>query len=121
MSGGRPLGFPELVKKDLGEMANGRSTVYPLGSITRDGAYYFSRRQVSKEMVQLLTTKFDPDTGKAVGTPSFVSRRGGESRSPSFSRDGRWLVYILQNPVSVFNLDCPLMGNKLRWAPLRAG
>jgi Tol biopolymer transport system component len=48
-------------------------------------------------MIQLLKTKFDPDTGKVVGAPSFVSPRGGLSRSPSFSGDGRWLAYIWQD------------------------
>jgi hypothetical protein len=48
-------------------------------------------------MVQLLKTKFDPDTGKVVGAPSFVSRRGGLQTGPSFSRNGRWLAYIWQN------------------------
>jgi Tol biopolymer transport system component len=55
-------------------------------------------------MAQLLTTKFDPDTGKAVGAPSFVSRKGGPSRSLSFSLDGRWLAYFLLNPASLPNL-----------------
>jgi Tol biopolymer transport system component len=96
-SGGKPLGFPELVKTGLGEMAGGNPTIFPSGPITRDGTYYF-HREPSSEMVQLLTTKFDPDTGKVVGTPSFVSRTGGTARSPSFSHDGRWLSYVWQGP-----------------------
>ena len=68
-----------------------------MGPITRDGTYYFERENNGNEMRQLLTTKFDPDTGKVVGTPSFVSRRGGQSRSPSFSPDGRLLAYNWQN------------------------
>ena len=98
-SGGKPLGFPELIKTDLGEMFEGRPMAHPAGPITRDGAYYFTRyRDV---MRQLLTTKFDPDTGKVVGAPSFVSRKGGMSRDPSFSRDGRWLSYELQSAGSM--------------------
>ena len=92
-SGGKPLGFPELLKTDLGEMFEGYPSAEAQGPITRDGAFYFHREPVG-EMIQLLTTKFDPDTGKVVGAPSFVSRKGGLSRSPSFSRDGKWLAYV---------------------------
>jgi Tol biopolymer transport system component len=103
-SGGKPLGFPQLVKTGLGEMENGEPTTFPSGRITRDGTYYFHREKGELRMAQLLTTKFDPDTGKAVGAPSFVSRKGALSRSPSFSRDGRWLAYLWQNPGSLVSL-----------------
>jgi Tol biopolymer transport system component len=104
-SGGKPLGFPELVKTGLGEMDKGRPTIFALRPVTRDGTYYFNRRTPpGGGMIQLLTTKFDPDTGKVVGTPSFVSRMGGESWSPSFSRDGRWLAYLWRNPGSLPSL-----------------
>jgi Tol biopolymer transport system component len=96
ISGGKPLGFPEVVKTGLGGMDKGRPATWALGPITRDGTYYFHQRQ-SGQVRQLMKTKFDPDTGKVAGMSSFVSRKGGESWSPSFSRDGRWLAYLLQN------------------------
>ena len=98
-SGGRPLGFPALVKTGLGEMSDGHPAAFASGPITRDGTYYFHRKK-NGEMRQLLTTKFDPETGKTVGAPSFFSRKGGESWSPSFSRDGRWLAYLSKDPGS---------------------
>ncbi len=75
----------------------------PAGPITRDGALYF-RRMLTGGMAQLMTTRFDPDTGKVVGTPTYVSRMGGEQRSPSFSRDGRWLAYIVYDRAAAFRL-----------------
>jgi len=93
-SGGKALGSPELIKTGLGEMFGGRPMAGVLGAITRDGAYYFHRGSQNGGMRQLLTTKLNPDTGKVVGASSFVSRIGGESWSPSFSRDGRWLAYL---------------------------
>ena len=93
-SGGKPLGFPVLIKTGLGDMFQGYPLAEARGPITRDGAYYFNRLSQNGGMRQLLTTKFDPETGKAVGTPSFVSRNGGESWSPSYSQDGRWLGYL---------------------------
>lgn len=106
ISEGKALGFPALVKTDLGQMAKGKgfSNISAAGPITRDGVYYFHRtaNQEAREpeadpgMRQLLSVGFDPDTGKVVGAPSFVARKGGVSRAASFSRDGRWLAYILQ-------------------------
>jgi Tol biopolymer transport system component len=92
-SGGKPLGIPELVKIGIGEVFKWQPMVYPSGHITRDGTYYF-RRRPRIGTFQLLTAKFDPDTGKAVGASSFVSQTGGQSKSASFSRDGRWLAYL---------------------------
>jgi len=95
ISGGKALGFPELVKTGVGDVTNGHPMTWAIGPITRDGTYYFHRNQ-QNTMIQLMTTKFDPDTGKVVGAPSFVSQKGGMSRSPSLSQDGRWLAYVSQ-------------------------
>jgi Tol biopolymer transport system component len=99
-----------LISKDICAGVNGNigvyanMGVYALGPITRDGAYYFRRGRPTDGMAQLMTTRFDPDAGKVVGTPTFVSRMGGDQRSPSFSRDGRWLAYTVQSPARVFSL-----------------
>jgi Tol biopolymer transport system component len=78
-------------------MSEGKIQAYPLGRITRDGTYYFHRKKSPDELRQLLTIQFDPETGKATGSPSFVSRKGGSTKSQSFSHDGRWLAYLWQD------------------------
>jgi Tol biopolymer transport system component len=103
VSDGKPQGIPEMVRKALGPISGGYSGVYADGPITRNGAYYFHHRQQREDMKQLLTVKFDPDTGKAIGTPSFVSH-GGLSRDPWFSRDGSWLQFLYMKEASPASL-----------------
>ncbi|MBI4909896.1 MAG: PD40 domain-containing protein [Acidobacteria bacterium] len=95
IAGGKPSGFPELLKTGLGAMAAGHTTAWPTGPITRDGTYYYHLARGG--IKQLLRVMYDPDSGKVAGASSFVARKGGASGSPSFSGDGRWLVYQAQS------------------------
>jgi dipeptidyl aminopeptidase/acylaminoacyl peptidase len=92
IAGGKPQGLLELVKPEFGQIANHDRTAYTRSPITRDGALYFVGD--SPQSRELMSVEFDPATGKAVGNPSYVAKKGGASFSPSFSRDGRLLAYI---------------------------
>jgi Tol biopolymer transport system component len=85
-------------------MTDGHPAIYAKGPITKDGTYYFDR-VISSNMRQLLKTQFDPGLGKVIGTSSFVSRKGGTSRTPSFSRDGKWLGYTTTHSVVLQSQD----------------
>ena len=99
VSDGKTQGFPVLAKTELGQIANGRWTAYARSPITRDGALYFFRHNMQGGR-ELMSVEFDPASGKAVGSPSFIGRKGGASFGPSFSRDGRLLAYISGEPGS---------------------
>ncbi|MBI4907793.1 MAG: PD40 domain-containing protein [Acidobacteria bacterium] len=88
LSGGKPLDRPQLVKTDLGA----GSKPVPLKDLTRDGAYFYQDPQ--KMFREILTTAFDPVTGKAVGSPAPLHPHGGTSFSPTLSHDGRRLAYF---------------------------
>lgn len=85
VSDGKPQGDPKLVKQDMGQFR-------PIG-FTRDGSFYY--RYGGLNIFDVYTATLDPETGKILVPPEkAVKRFEGYNQYPSYSPDGKYLVYI---------------------------
>jgi Tol biopolymer transport system component len=82
VSDGKPRGFPELVKPNIGPMDNG------LG-FTRDGSYYY---EVGVWENDAYFATLDPATSRLRGPTKLVNHVGYDT-STEWSRDGQYLAY----------------------------
>ncbi len=83
---GKPLGSPELVKQDIGQ-------VYPIG-FTRAGSFYYGLAIGTSDVY---TAEFDPAAGRVLTQPQKATQRFvGANSSPAWSPDGQYLAYISQ-------------------------
>jgi Tol biopolymer transport system component len=81
VAGGKAQGEPIFVMKGWG--------FRPMG-FTRSGAFYYA---VNNNVGDVQIAEIDPGSGKVVSPPQSASRHGN-TRSPDWSRDGRFLAYI---------------------------
>ncbi len=82
---GRPQGPPEVVRRNIGDIA-------PIG-FTRSGAYYYTERDTFMQDVYIAS--LDAETMQVVGSPILVSERfRGANTLPDWSPDGRYLAYL---------------------------
>jgi Tol biopolymer transport system component len=86
VSGGRPQGEPELVKREAGSI-----DADPIG-FTRDGVFYYKTSNVQSD---IYTAGLDPATGRIISTPVQINQRSvGSAGGPmAWSPDGQFLVY----------------------------
>ena len=121
---GNPQGSPELLRADLGK-------TWPL-RFARGNTYFYG---VQTGMEDVYVAELDPKTGRIAGTPSQASRRlVGANRWPEWSRDGRLLAFVSDQPpggpdrpvLSILSLETgkqeelhPRMKHiqRLRWSP----
>ena len=82
VAGGKVQGEPMFVKKDLGR--------HPMG-FTSTGAFYYA---VNNVVGDVKIVEIDPVSGNVVSPLQSASRRGN-TWSPDWSPDGRFLAYIL--------------------------
>ncbi|MGI9065086.1 MAG: tetratricopeptide repeat protein, partial [Pyrinomonadaceae bacterium] len=83
---GKPVGQPELVKRDIGRM-------WPIG-FTRDGSFYYG---VDAGPGDIYTAQVDFVTGKVLSPPAPVAHRFvGSNSSAVWSADGKRLAYTSQ-------------------------
>lgn len=82
VAGGKAQGEPMFVKKDLGR--------HPMG-FTSSGAFYYA---VNNNVGDVKIVEVDPVSGNVVSPLQSASRRGN-TWSPDWSPDGRFLAYIL--------------------------
>ncbi|MBI3666166.1 MAG: PD40 domain-containing protein, partial [Acidobacteria bacterium] len=86
VAGGRPVGAPELVRRDIGR-------IYAIG-FTRAGAYYYG---VDTGTDDIYIATLDPATGRPLGPAKPLGRRFvGANAFPEWSPDGRHLAYKLE-------------------------
>jgi len=120
MAGGKAQGEPIFVKKDWGSGLMG---------ITSSGAFYYT---VNNTVGDVKVVEVDPIRGSMVSPPRSASQRGN-TWSPDWSPDGRFLAYILSRlpnrTVIVRSLDTGEerefeigertigLGASLRWFP----
>jgi Tol biopolymer transport system component len=84
VSGGRPQGAPELVKRGVEE-------IVPLG-FTQGGSFYYAQGQW---MLDVYVAKMDRESGKILAPPEKAIRRFEGSNSwPEYSPDGKYLAYV---------------------------
>jgi Tol biopolymer transport system component len=86
VTGGRPQGFPKLVKQDMGQ-------VRPIGS-TPSGSYYYARERILQDV---FVAKLDLDTGAVLSEPLPV-RQTGATSCHDWSPDGQYLAYCERRP-----------------------
>jgi Tol biopolymer transport system component len=82
VAGGKAQGEPMFVKKDLGR--------HPMG-FTSSGAFYYA---VNNVVGDVKIVEVDPVSGNVVSPLQSASRRGN-TWSPDWSPDGRFLAYVL--------------------------
>ncbi|MEK7403892.1 MAG: hypothetical protein AAB225_02170, partial [Acidobacteriota bacterium] len=86
VAGGKPLGAPELVKKDLGR-------VWPVG-FTHQGSYYYA---LQTDLAEVYVAELDLARGSLRAPPAALAQRFlGSNRAPDWSPDGRFLAYLSQ-------------------------
>ena len=84
LADGKPAGSPELLKRDVGQVA-------PI-SITSDGKLYYG---LQTGMQDVFTAELDPASGKLLGEPKrFQSFSEGSNRAAAWSPDGIHLAYL---------------------------
>ena len=84
LADGKPAGSPELLKRDVGQVA-------PI-SITPGGAFYYG---LQTGMQDVFTAELDPASGKLLGEPKrFQSFSEGSNRAAAWSPDGIHLAYL---------------------------
>ena len=84
LADGKPAGSPELLKRDVGQVA-------PI-SITSGGAFYYG---LQTGMQDVFTAELDPASGKLLGEPKrFQSLSEGSNRAAAWSPDGTHLAYL---------------------------
>ncbi|MHC4744067.1 MAG: hypothetical protein ACYS8Z_19285, partial [Planctomycetota bacterium] len=86
VAGGKPQGFPQLVKHGVGEIA-------PIG-FTQSGSYYYGHEQTLRDVV---VARLDLETGKVLSEPAPV-RQTGATTCGDWSPDGRYMAYCTQGP-----------------------
>ncbi len=85
---GKAEGPPRLIRQDVGRIS-------PLG-FTRNGAFYY---ELNTSMFDVYVAEIDIQTGKVVSAPKPAARRFvGSNRAPSWSPDGRSLLYWSARP-----------------------
>jgi len=86
MSGARPDGEPELVKREVGSIS--------LFGFTRDGSLYFYTS--SPQQSDIYTADLDPATGRVISKPAQVNQHfvTGVGYPMEWSPDGQFLAYI---------------------------
>jgi Tol biopolymer transport system component len=86
MSGGRPQGEPELVKREAGSIDPD-----PIG-FTRDGLFYYKTSNVQSD---IYAADLDPATGRIISKPVQINQRfvGSAGHPMAWSRDGQFLAY----------------------------
>jgi len=120
VAGGKAVGEPIFVKKDWGFL--------PMG-FTRSGAFFYA---VNNNVGDVKIVEVDPVSGNVVSPPQSASQRGN-TWSPAWSPDGRFLAYILarepNRTIIVRSLDTGTerefevgertigMGASLHWLP----
>ena len=120
VAGGKALDEPVFVKKDWGFL--------PMG-FTRSGAFFYA---VNNNVGDVKIAEIDPISGDVVSPPQSASQRGN-TWSPAWSPDGRFLAYVLarepKRTVIVRSLDTGEereleigertigMGASLHWLP----
>jgi len=120
VAGGKAQGEPMFVKKDWG--------FEPMG-FTSSGAFYYA---ANNNVFDVKIAELDPAGGKVVSPPQSASRRGN-TWSPDWSPDGRFLAYVLirepNRTVVVRSIETGEerefevgerkieMGSRLRWTP----
>jgi len=82
VAGGKALDEPVFVKKDWGFL--------PMG-FTRSGAFFYA---VNNNVGDVKIAEIDPISGDVVSPPQSASQRGN-TWSPAWSPDGRFLAYVL--------------------------
>ena len=83
MADGKPVGEPQLVKRDTGAM-------YSMG-FTRNGSLYYSL-DAGQENIYVAT--LDPSTGELAAPPTKISHTfEGFNTAPAWSPDGKYLAY----------------------------
>ena len=88
MADGKPVGEPQLIKRDTGPMQ-------PMG-FTRAGSLYYGLQASS---TNVYTASIDPATGELLGPPTKAIRRfEGRNFSPAWSPDGKSLAYVSMRP-----------------------
>jgi len=121
---GNPRGAPELLRADLGK-------TWPV-RFARGDTYFYG---VQTTMQDVYVAELDPETGKVTAPPSQASRRlVGANRWPEWSRDGKLLAFVSDQPpggqdlpaLSILSLETgkqeelhPRMAfiSRLRWSP----
>jgi len=84
VSGGRPQGAPELVKRGVEE-------IVPLG-FTQGGSFYYAQGQ---GMFDVYVAKMDRQSGKILAPPEkAIKRFEGANSWPDYSPDGKYLAYV---------------------------
>jgi Tol biopolymer transport system component len=117
---GKAQGEPMFVKKDWG--------FEPMG-FTSSGAFYYA---ANNNVWDVKIAELDPASGKVVSPPQSASRRGN-TWSPDWSPDGRFLAYVLirepNRTVVIRSIETGEerefevgerkieMGSRLRWTP----
>jgi len=118
VAAGKAQGEPMFVKKDWGFL--------PMG-VTRSGAFYYG---VNNNVWEVQIAEIDPSSGNVVLPPLPASRRGN-THTPDWSPDGRFLAFILlrepNRTVVVRSMDTGeerelqvgerTMRGPLRWTP----
>jgi Tol biopolymer transport system component len=86
MSGGRPQGEPELVKREAGSIDPD-----PIG-FTRDGLFYY---KTSANRSDIYSADLDPATGRVTSKPTQLNQRfvGSAAYPMAWSPDGQFLAY----------------------------
>lgn len=123
---GKPIGDPELVKKEIGQISPMR--------FTRQGSFFYSL-QVNTEDIYITTLDLEKNT--IMAPPKKVPQRFvGSNYSPVWSSDGKYLAYISERKTGLNGEDSYVLcirsdetGNmrelipkltsftRLRWAP----
>ena len=89
---GKPQGTPRLVRPDLGDFT-------PMG-FTQNGSYYY---EVSTATRDVYIAELDLATGKLLAPPSPATQRFvGSNDRPSWSPDGRQLLYLSKRAPGVW-------------------
>ncbi len=121
---GNPRGAPELLRADMGK-------TWPVRFARGDSFFY----GLQTTMADVYVAELDPETGKVTAPPSQASRRlVGANRWPEWSRDGKLLAFVSDQPpggqalpsLSILSLETgkqeelyPRMTDisRLRWSP----
>ncbi len=89
---GKPVGTPQLVKKDVGRIG-------AMG-FARNGSFYYN---VDASDIDVYLAELDPETGKILAPPERATRRfEGTNFAPDWSPDGKYLLYASRRDRGAF-------------------